>query len=40
LLEKITRESGFLGIFGKLFPAVAIKGDPRRLKGEKLIYEE
>ncbi len=36
-LEKIAQESGFLGIFGKLFLVTAIKGTPKRLTGEKLM---
>jgi len=37
LLGKITIESGFLGIFKKLFLATAIKGAPERLTDEKLM---
>jgi len=40
LHDKIARESGFLGIFGKLFLVAAIKGAAKRLTGEKSMYEE
>jgi len=35
--EKVIGESGFLGIFRKLFSVTAIKDAPKRLTGEKSI---